>query len=106
MVKMFSAKAVARTRAELTLASAVLAGPVLKKRKNTAQKTALQAHGKGSLSMASVAGKAKIMALPETRKYAPLKRGRSFSATKEPSSVEKIPATTTMMPNVVFTSSR
>ena len=43
MRKIFSANAVARIRDEVTFASAVLAGPVLKKRKNTAPNTAAHA---------------------------------------------------------------
>lgn len=53
-----------------------------------------------------MAGKAKRIAPPEVRKYAPLWRLLSFSAMNEPSRVEAMPATTTMIPKVVFTSPR
>jgi hypothetical protein len=51
MRRMFTAKAVARMPGAVTLARMVLLGPVLKKRKNSAQKTATQAAGKGTCSM-------------------------------------------------------
>src|SRR5580658_3091033 len=68
MARMFKAKAVARVPGGVTLARAALAGPVLKKRKKTARKTKIQAPGKGVWSMSTVAGKARRMANPETRK--------------------------------------
>src|SRR5882672_10489291 len=69
--KILSAKAVGRSAEDVTLASAVFAGPVLKKRKNTAQKSATHAYGNGHHSMASVQGKAIRMAIAETKRYAP-----------------------------------
>lgn len=47
MKKIFKANAEARIREPVTFASAVLAGPVLKNRKNTAPKTANQAYANG-----------------------------------------------------------
>ena len=104
MRKIFSANAVALMREEVTFARAVLAGPVLKNRKNTAPNTAHHAYGNGSQSIASVHGNASRMAKPDTRKYAPGKRGRSLSPSQPPANVERMPATTTMAPKVVFTS--
>jgi hypothetical protein len=46
MIKIFSANALARTVGGVTLANAVLDGPVLKKRKKTAIKIISQAIGK------------------------------------------------------------
>ena len=53
-----------------TLASAALAGPVLKKRKKIARKTKIHAAGNGVCRIATMHGKAKKMPKPETRKYA------------------------------------
>ena len=47
MMRMLSAKAVARVAGGVTLARAALAGPVLKKRKKTARKTKTHAKGNG-----------------------------------------------------------
>ena len=47
MRKMLRANAVDRVATGVTLARAALAGPVLKKRKNTARNTSPQAVGKG-----------------------------------------------------------
>src|SRR5256885_16875989 len=47
MTKIFNAKAVARILGEVTLASAVFVGPVLKNRKKTAKKIQTHAPGNG-----------------------------------------------------------
>src|SRR5215207_7050241 len=66
--KIFSANAVERIREDVTLASAVFAGPVLKKRKNTAPNTAAHAYGNGSEIIPSVRGKASAIAAPDIAK--------------------------------------
>src|SRR5690242_3207104 len=57
--RIFSAKAVARVLAGVTLASAALAGPVLKNRKKMAKKTSTHAPGKGVFSIITVTGNAR-----------------------------------------------
>ena len=65
---MLTAKAVARTPGFVTFANAVLAGPVLKKRKKIARNIIIQAAGNGVKSINTENGNAIITPIPETRK--------------------------------------
>src|SRR2546427_1347483 len=100
MIRIFNAKAVARTLGIVTFASAVFDGPVLKNRKNTAMKRQTQAAGNRTQSMAIVAGKASKTPTPETRKYELAKRLRNPSPAQPPRSVAKNPALARIAPNV------
>ncbi len=61
-------KCMARTSGFVTLAIAVFAGPILKKRKKTARKQNSHARGNGVYSIASVHGNASNIPQPETWK--------------------------------------
>src|SRR5437016_13321849 len=89
MIKILSAKAVARTDGCVTLASAVFDGPVLKKRKNTAMNIITQAEGNGVKSITTENGRAMITPIPEIRKYEPGKRFRRQSPRSEERRVGK-----------------
>src|SRR5260221_13194036 len=97
-MRFFIANAVARVPAGVTLASAALAGPVLKNRKKTARKTNTHAAGNGVRNMRIVAGNANRIAIPETRKYALGKRRRTRSPAQPPSSVASRPAVAVIAP--------
>src|SRR5215831_20855491 len=56
IIKMFNAKAVARTDGRVTFASAVFEGPVLKKRKKSAINISPQASGNGTKTTAAENG--------------------------------------------------
>src|ERR1041385_3041610 len=98
---MFSANAVARTEGCVTLAKAVLAGPVLKKRKKTAINMKTQASGKGARTMPAANGNAIIAPIPDTRKYAPEKRLRRRSPVQPPSNVAVRPPPTIIAPKMI-----
>src|SRR6266567_145987 len=83
ITKIFTANAVARTAGNETLARAVFEGPVFKNKKKIA----------------------KNIAIPETQKYEPGKRGRNLSATIPPKSVDTRPATTVIKPKIVIPTS-
>src|SRR5438477_12412605 len=69
MMKMLTAKAVARTPGFVTFANAVLAGPVLKKRKKIARNIIIQPTGNGVKSINTEKGNAITTRIPDTRKW-------------------------------------
>src|SRR2546423_7234340 len=97
---MLRAKAVAGRAGWVTLASAVLVGPVLKKRQKTAKNRNAQAAGNGVCNTRSKRGNPTSIAVPETRKYEPVKRLRSQSPVIPPASVATSPAEAEIAPNL------
>ena len=68
MMKIFTAKALARIAGCVTLARMVLVGPVLKYRQKTLKKTKSHAQGNGVQSTNKIIGKASNIDNPETTK--------------------------------------
>src|SRR4051794_287687 len=99
IAKMFSANAVARIAGGLTLAKAVLLGPVLKKRQKTARNRNTHASGNGTNSTARNKGNPASIPTADTRKYDPPYLGRRRSPAIPPRIVANSPATTTIPPD-------
>src|SRR5437879_1947420 len=87
---MHAAYAVERSAGCDTLAIAVLLGPVLKNRQNTAGKVTNQ-HPRNN-------GKPISIAIPDTSRYEPPNRERSLSPTHPPASVAPSPAAAVIPP--------
>ena len=103
MTKMLIANAVARMEGCVTLAKAVLVGPVLKNRQNTAQKSTTQAAGNAVCNTASSSGKPMSIAAPDTRKYEPLNLLRNRSPAIPPANVANKPDVAEIAPKMKFT---
>src|SRR5437867_4049091 len=98
MIKMFKAKAEARTFGSVTFASAVFDGPVFRNMKNTAANIRYQAAGNGVNRKITKSGKAITIPSADTRKYEPGHCLRKRSPSQPPSNVEVKPATTMITP--------
>jgi hypothetical protein len=68
ITRMLYAKAVDRMAEGVTLAKAVLDGPVFKNRKKTEKNSQIHAVGNGTQSIAARAGNERKMPMPETKK--------------------------------------